>query len=305
MLLIVFYHCICPYGVWTNAEYSTNLSVPIWSVLIGVLSSIHLPMFFVLAGYLFGYKRNLGGYGDIILFAKGKFLRVVIPYIFVGLLIVIIQKERVIGLLTGISHLWFLMTIFECYIAGRVLDKTLLLDLKYKKIVLLICFVTILVETRFTIDISLFTIKQFCIYFPIYFVGMILGSCPLTKNKRAYTLGLAIGSFLILIWSRFYPIVGLSRISGFVFVISIFLFMRSHSDCRISASLTSLDKCSMGVYIVHHILIQEMNRVGFFHSLMISHYILYPIIQFALITLVSWYMVQMLQKNRITKYIVG
>ena len=61
MLMIVFYHCICPYGVWTDASYSVDFHVPLWDVFLDLMRNIHLPIFFVLAGYLYGYKRYRGG----------------------------------------------------------------------------------------------------------------------------------------------------------------------------------------------------------------------------------------------------
>ena len=30
MLMIVFYHCLCAYGVWDDAAYSADLSVTIY-----------------------------------------------------------------------------------------------------------------------------------------------------------------------------------------------------------------------------------------------------------------------------------
>lgn len=61
MLMIVFYHCLCAYGVWDDTAYSVDFSVPLWDVLIAIMRNIHLPLFFIIAGFLFGYKRILGG----------------------------------------------------------------------------------------------------------------------------------------------------------------------------------------------------------------------------------------------------
>ena len=61
MLMVVFYHCICAYGVWNDPACSVALHVPIWDILYDIMRNIHMPMFFILAGYLFGYKRYVGG----------------------------------------------------------------------------------------------------------------------------------------------------------------------------------------------------------------------------------------------------
>lgn len=61
MLMIVFYHCLCAYGVWDDTAYSADFSVPLWDVFIAIMRNIHLPLFFIIAGFLFGYKRIRGG----------------------------------------------------------------------------------------------------------------------------------------------------------------------------------------------------------------------------------------------------
>lgn len=61
MLMVVFYHCLCPYSIWDGTDFYIGFHVPIWDVVDGMLAQIHLPIFFLISGYLYGYKRNLGG----------------------------------------------------------------------------------------------------------------------------------------------------------------------------------------------------------------------------------------------------
>lgn len=307
MLMIVFYHCICPYGVWTDASYSVDFHVPLWDVFLDLMRNIHLPIFFVLAGYLYGYKRYMGGYNNFVKFIQKKFLRVMVPYILVGFLIVFVQKQPVYSLLYGISHLWFLMTIFECYIAGRLIDGILKGGNKYKLLFLLFCFVLITIQGRCSINIWGLTIKQFCQYFPFYAIGMILGSFNLYRHElvRVEVVATICSLLIMIVIAVFFKIDGLLRIFGLIFVVSIFALFRNYSNINISATTISLDKCSMGIYIVHHILIQEMNRINYFYHLMKTNIISYPIIQFVVITAVSWLIVYILKKNSWGKYLVG
>lgn len=307
MLMIVFYHCICPYGVWTGASYSVDFHVPIWDVFFDLMRNIHLPIFFVLAGYLYGYKRYRGGDNNFVKFVQKKFLRVIVPYILVGFLIVFVQKQPVYSLLYGISHLWFLMTIFECYIAGRLIDGILKGGTKYKLLFLLFCFVLITFQGRYSINIWELTIKQFCQYFPFYAIGMILGSLNFNKQKlvREEVVVTICSLLIMIVIAVFFKIDGLLRIFGFIFVVSIFALFRNFPNINISAITISLDKCSMGIYIVHHILIQEMNSINVFYNLMAVNNISYPIIQFIVITAVSWLIVYILKKNCWGKYLVG
>lgn len=248
-----------------------------------------------------------GGYNNFVKFVQKKFLRVIVPYILVGFLIVFVQKQPVYSLLYGISHLWFLMTIFECYIAGRLIDGILKGGTKYKLLFLLFCFVLITFQGRYSINIWELTIKQFCQYFPFYAIGMILGSLNFNKQKlvREEVVVTICSLLIMIVIAVFFKIDGLLRIFGFIFVVSIFALFRNFPNINISAITISLDKCSMGIYIVHHILIQEMNSINVFYNLMAVNNISYPIIQFIVITAVSWLIVYILKKNCWGKYLVG
>jgi Acyltransferase family. len=60
MLMIVFYHCLCAYGVWDDAAYSADLSVPLWDVFIAIMRNIHLPLFFIIAGFYLAISEFWG-----------------------------------------------------------------------------------------------------------------------------------------------------------------------------------------------------------------------------------------------------
>lgn len=61
----------------------------------------------------------------------------------------------------------------------------------------------------------------------------------------------------------------------------------------------------MGIYIVHHIVIQEMNPCFPFHKLAVNYYYAYPIFQFFIVTGVSWLFVAVCQNLKYSKYILG
>lgn len=61
MLMVVFYHCLCPYSIWDGTDYFIGFHVVSWDIVDGVLAQIHLPIFFLISGFLFGVKRNVGG----------------------------------------------------------------------------------------------------------------------------------------------------------------------------------------------------------------------------------------------------
>ena len=61
MLLVVLYHCFCPYTpIWDGTPYAVGFHVPIWQVIDSMLAQIHLPIFFLISGYLYGFKAIRG-----------------------------------------------------------------------------------------------------------------------------------------------------------------------------------------------------------------------------------------------------
>ena len=61
------------------------------------------------------YIKNGGGKLSLRYFIKKKAVKILLPYIVVGSFLCILQHREFVQLLKGISHLWFLLTIFECY----------------------------------------------------------------------------------------------------------------------------------------------------------------------------------------------
>lgn len=114
MLLVVFYHCIAFYTPsWGNVE-----CYPIHLYTCYLLNSFHLPVFVFLSGYLYSNIFNLGKYNDTGHFYTNKIKRLLIPYTTVGILLLFLLPNRCspIDLLNGISHLWFLVMLFNCFV---------------------------------------------------------------------------------------------------------------------------------------------------------------------------------------------
>ena len=61
MLLVIFGHCLCPYSIWTGPGYTAGFRVDVWETILASVSQVHLPLFFLIAGFLYGYKRFGGG----------------------------------------------------------------------------------------------------------------------------------------------------------------------------------------------------------------------------------------------------
>ena len=231
-----------------------------------------------------------------------------LPYLIVGLFLCLLQQRNVVQLLNGISHLWFLLVIFECYLLGRTLDKAL--QMGDKKQLLLISFAVLLViclSYRIP-SVKIFGLWGLIKYFPYYIIGMLL--CRIEFNQFAkYKTFILLGSIgLILslgVQQVSFKSSLLSSALGLSIVVLSFSYMRTLQINKIPRWLISLDKCSMGIYIVHHIVIQEMNAYNPFHAWAIDYKYIYPIVQFILVTLASWLFVSVCQNSKYSKYVLG
>ena len=309
MLLVVFYHCLCPYSIWDGGQFFIGFHVPLWDVIAGMLVQIHLPLFFVISGFLFGVKKNGGGYSDIKRFIIDKTQRVMIPYIVVGIFLCLLQRRHFMQMFTGVSHLWFLLTIFECYMAGQFCDKVLSADKKVLRYLLLSSIFIILLMPQHYISIRFLGIDRFVQYFPYYFIGMLFCRIDYSLFKKYITLGLFVLSLVIILFvfqQYFIPQKGhLSVLFGLMVTVLVFLTFRSFTISGLPRSVVSLDKCSMGIYILHHIVIQEMGQFPLFHRLGVDDFYLYPILQFLVVTFMCWSLVAVCKKNRYLQYILG
>ncbi len=302
MLLVVYYHCICPYYIWGNGLDSAGFVVPLYRELSLALVVTHLPTFFLIAGYLFGYKRFRGGYADQRQFLVGKARRVLVPYLTVGLLLIALRQGTPGGMIAGHnSHLWFLVTIFECYAVGKLVDFVLWERTRVKvcafvavgACALLAYFCTFVLSGKFTEN------------FLYYFGGMLLASAAPGRLRRwrplfvtAAVVSLAV---MVLVAVLGWPHI-LHRLCSMVLVSAAFLAFRTSQVGRLPRWVMSLDACSMGIYIVHHIVIQGMNRTDLFHALLRTHYVVYPTVQFVVVLLFSWGVVWALRRYRWSRY---
>ena len=69
--------------------------------------------------------------------------------------------------------------------------------------------------------------------------------------------------------------------------------------------LLNLDRCSMGIYIIHHILVMLLLQNNFVRLMLDSHYFIAPIIMFIVILMISWFITNLLLKFQISKYLFG
>ncbi|MDO4197481.1 MAG: acyltransferase family protein [Erysipelotrichaceae bacterium] len=141
------------------------------------LSSVHMPLFFLISGFLFSYKQNYGKY------ILGKVKRLVVPYVVFNAINIFpraflqnfINKTRDIGeslyevVFYGGDY-WFLYTLFIIFFIYPIIYR-IIHEKKDRTIsVLLIDFVVYLLMP----DIGIFTLKKVVYYLLFFMAGNII-----------------------------------------------------------------------------------------------------------------------------------
>ncbi len=241
-----------------------------------------------------------GGYAEARGFLIGKARRVLVPYVTVGLLLLALRQGHLSQYFRGnLEHLWFLVTIFECYAVGKLLDFVLWEKQRTKAGVFVAACMVMVLQRMFALPLN----GDFIDGFFFYLAGMIVASLnmdSLMKHRKTLVwlasaaLALVVASLVI---GRMY------MPAGAVFVLLAFLPLRTAHVGSLPRWVKSLDKCSMGIYIVHHIVIKAMNRVDIVHHIMQTHYYIYPAAQFVFVVALSWGVTWWLGHYRFSRYV--
>lgn len=222
----------------------------------------------------------------------------------VGSFLCILQHREFAQLLKGISHLWFLLTIFECYAffyftKGLFTEKGSWYILGASILALCIYYIS---------PFHFLGLGPFFKYAPYYAIGMSLCRLNLQRNPiiqkySKHLFFIILTGYLCLFCLNANR--GIVLLTDLFLIITAFMSLENLKNINVPPAVQSLDKCSMGIYIVHHIIIQEMNKISAIEPFLHTHYYLYPILQFILVLLLSWFIVFVLQKNTYSKYIIG
>lgn len=159
-----------------------------------------------------------------------------------------------------------------------------------------------------SIHFIFFNIGLFIKYAPYYAIGMSLCKTNFLKNQQIQKYSKYLFFIICLCYLSWFYLNGshgIALLIALALIIVTFTLMESQRINNIPSVIQSLDKCSMGIYITHHIVIQEMNKISIIEPFLQTHYYLYPFLQFCFVLPLSWIIVFTLQKYTFSKYIIG
>lgn len=228
----------------------------------------HMPLFFMISGYLLSYKGYLRDrtYGQFIL---SKVKRLLIPYLIINsiawlamLVWQIIQGSISITITeilmsfikprtNALTYLWFLFALFLVFLASPLLEK--LLDFK-KPICVLITVVLCVVLYIMPLNTEYFALSDLHKDLLFFVFGCLLGQIEfekfvsmMTKYRILFIIGAITTSAVALIW---YEQTKMLHFIPCGFILSAFLSVFVCAK-EIPPFFEKLASCSFGIYIMH------------------------------------------------------
>jgi peptidoglycan/LPS O-acetylase OafA/YrhL len=340
IIAVVLYHSFAPYMAWNYVKS------PIDSVYDSIFTNwfgARMPLFIFISGYLFSYLMNeRGKYINIGEFIKKKGIRLIVPYIVFSLVIIWTNNTAYYNdlsylcerILTGYSHLWFILMLFWCFLLARLLRlmKNPILQI----VVFLIAFVvSICVRTNpdfvkeYSLDYCCF--DRLLTYFVWFWLGYIL---LLHKNILQWMLKLQSIVILSLVWiicctyieifcpqgdnyklgflvTPFFEMI--KMISYFFFVLFAYSLVNILLMRRFILPkkwIENLNQCSYGIYIFHHWILMYLfsYRNPFredIKAIASDHYILFPLASFFIVFLLSVYLTKEFKRTKLGDFLIG
>lgn len=331
MLMVVFFHSLCFYT--HNWSYN-EIYAPVWQFIGSMLNYIDMPAFVFISGYLYAYlKLERGKYSDNTVFLKGKAKRLMLPYcvwtaVNVALVPSTLGAEKI---LKGYSHLWFLMMLMMVFVIVTLTQRW------WKRFSLrqFLFFIGTSIGIYYVLkllhmDFRWFGVEQAAHFLPYFLLGMMIVKFRILERLRGISKSckivyilLAITALAIISWTDAsqWTLKGLFYINTACVYVAVSLLLitvfdglsftpplQKSTDLQIHRSLLykiliSLDSCSMGIYIIHHIIIIYLLQYQWMRTLMVEYYIAMPILLFALLLATSWSMTIVLNKTRLKSMI--
>lgn len=183
MLVIVLYHACAIYGGAWFGDPATPC--PALGVFVQWLSTIHVPLFLLVSGYIWAYlKMETDKYDDACVVLKKKARRLLVPYLFVGVVWagpvycffygpVSTVEAFVLG--NNPSQLWFLLALFWMFVFVELMWRIRPAFMCKWRILLASAIVTyIFARAVYALPLDLLQVARALDYFPCFLLGALL-----------------------------------------------------------------------------------------------------------------------------------
>ena len=309
MAMVVLYHCTCYFAHpwWPFGEGPYN---PILKIITTFMGGIHLPVFVFISGYLYWMLEREGHYKNIIKFYKNKVLRLMVPYFFVGAVVLLIFDKiySIKSFLYGICHLWFLLMLWIIFLLApffSFLFKHIKND-KFLIMFVMLCFFLYPVFSK----IGLLGLKNVFYFFPFFFLGYLIQRIKKENLYRNRVFWFSfVGSFVILFilcpTSLFIEKV-IREYASFIVLIIVSIILNFGIPPKIKGFIMNFSKNSMGIYLIHQIIICcVITDPSIKMRLDSSNSYLVVLVLFVGSLVSSWMLASLLNRFNITRFVIG
>lgn len=308
MVFIVLYHCVCYYGIWRFQDTVKYGHIEYWRS----ACYFALNAFVFISGLLYARLYPLKEkYRDRRSLLKDKVNRLLLPYCLWAIIAMLLfpADEPVKRFLWGIHHLWFLLMLMGLFLIISLLGKKILKP-AYLAIAIASSLAINAAANRYGDTIPPYAAwKEVLRYLPAFFVGAVTVQLRVpeffSRLPKAILFVSTFVSFVLVVLTTVSPVLPFGilymEIPTYLLLVCIYSILTIYPVKIESTVMDNLDKNSMGIYIIHHLLIWAfILYVPSAEVFLIAHSVLSPILMFTVFFALSWYLADRLGQRKPT-----
>ena len=193
IFLVVIGHVTIRYNDTTYPGHDTRIA----QLITFVIYAFHMPLFMAISGSVFQLSVDKGKYKEFSSFVRNKSHRLLIPYLFAGIAILVpvlvwvdhsdlLSSYKSLLLGKDCRHLWYVLALFEIMIVHYFLRRL-------NKIILFIAATVIACLFSMYVHAEVYAINMAVRYYPYFLVGILAIRMPANaKNISACVLGVLV-----------------------------------------------------------------------------------------------------------------
>lgn len=308
MIYIIVYHCFCYYDIWAlvfpdapHSDYSH-----FWFAICQLILSV----FVFISGFLFetnSYKyKDQSRLKTII----PKVNRLLLPYLIWSVICIELFPgiSQYGDILLGVQHLWFLNMLFLTFVfvvlIRNILQKTSMCVIVLVSIVLINSLVSKYFSHHWIYGYYQWLFSRL----PDLLAGILVARLKVFSGLKSISALWSTVFFIIMSSIVGLPVFNISlpllsiyyKYLIYIWIVSFYLIL-NHWKTESNSFIKTFDRNSMGIYIIHHILIYAiLIYIPGFQTLMDNHFFLGPLILFATVFPLSILIANVLGSHRTT-----